>query len=220
MKNATLATFRFILLLIIIAGCAATSGGLKFLEPPKDENVMIIGNVIVENINQEFAFDDWGMSAQIIIIGKSLDGTMNHYTVNTDEKGYYCLPNVPSGQYAIKAVILPVIGEKPVKLVNDLISSDSKFYRMRHPEQPIEYTATWLPSKTEERIINFNIIWFGLRSASISDISSNSIGEILVVKSKTSLQGKRFYDKGFPYTREDPLTHFKKKFPEAAWWSL
>ena len=91
---------------------------------------------------------------------------------------------------------------------------------MRHPEQPIEYTATWLTSRAEERIINFNIIWFGLRAASISDISSNSIGEILVVKSKTSLQGKRFYDKGFPYTREDPLIHFKNKFPEAEWWNL
>ncbi len=220
MKNIIHVIIGFILLIIVIAGCAATSGGLKFLEPPEDENVMIIGNVVVENINQEFAFDDWGMSAQIIIIGRGIDGTMRHYTITTDNKGYYCLPNVPPGQYVLKAVILPIVGEKPIKLVNDLTSSDSKFYRMRHPEQPIEYTATWLPSRVDDRIINFNIIWFGLRAASISDISSKSIGETLVAKSKASLQGKRFYSKGFPYTREEPLTHFKKRFPDAGWWKL
>ena len=216
MKNIYRIIFCFCLSTII--QCANTSGGLKTLLPPDHDAAMLIGNVIIENINQEFAFDDWGMSSQIVIIGKTNDGMIKQYTVTTDAKGYYCLPNIPPGQYALKAVILPLVGEKPVKLINELTSSDLKFYRMRHPEQPIEYTAEWLPARTEDRIINLNIVWFGLRSSSIADISTVSIGEILVARSRTTLQEKRFYDKGFPYTREDPLTHFKKKFPTSEWW--
>lgn len=218
MKNIIQIIFCFSFFIVI--NCANTSGGLKLLEPPNDNSVMIIGNVIIENINQEFAFDDWGMSSQVVIIGKANDGSIKQYAVTTDAKGYYCLPNIPAGQYALKTVILPMAGEKPIKLVNALTSSDLKFYRMRHSEQSIEYTAEWLPTRTDDRIINLGIIWFGLRSASIADISTVSVGEILVARSKASLQGKRFYEKGFPYTREDPLAHFKIKFPNSEWWKF
>ncbi|UCE07615.1 MAG: carboxypeptidase regulatory-like domain-containing protein, partial [bacterium] len=186
----------------------------------QEDSIMIVGNVLIENINQEFAFDNWGMSAQVVIVGKSYDGALRRYTASTDNKGYYCLPNIPAGQYAIKAVILLEPGAKPIKLVNDLTTPDSKFYRMRHPERPIEYTAEWLPSKATSRIISLDIIWLGLRAAYISDLSSKSVGETLVVKSLGDLQNKRFYDKGYPYTREAPLTYFKKKFPYSDWWKL
>ncbi|MBN2411919.1 hypothetical protein JXQ31_09530 [candidate division KSB1 bacterium] len=209
-----------LLSVLILLGCAASSGGLKILEPPKENQIMIIGNIIVENINQEFAFDDWGQSIQVLIIGKTLDGVVNQYTVNSDSKGYYCLPNVPQGQYVIKAITLIQPGEKPIKLVNDLTSANSSFYRMRHPERPVVDSVTWLPAPTNDKIVNFNIIWFGLRAASISDLSGKSIGEILQAKSSADLTGKRFYDGGFPYTRETPEQYFKIKFPDSKWWTF
>ena len=147
MKKVVWVVSLFVLLLII--GCAGTTDGLKSLEEPNEKTVMIIGNVIIENIDQEFSWHNWDFSAKVVIVGKSDDGTMNHYTLDTDARGYYCLPNVPAGQYALKAVIIPVFGSMPVKLVNDLADYNLQFYRMRHPEQPIEYTAKWLPLKVE-----------------------------------------------------------------------
>ena len=210
----------FLFSLTVIIGCASSTGGLKFLEEPNDGNVVIIGNVIIENINQEFSFDNWDYGSDVVIVGKSADGTINNYTVTTDAFGYYCLQNVPAGSYALKAIIIPVPGGMPVKLVNDLSSRNSEFYRMRHSERPIEYTAKWLPPKTDGRIFNLGIVWLGLRTANVSDLSGDVIGIVVTSKFSEGLRTKRFYDGGYPYTREDPLVYFKKNFPDSGWWKL
>ncbi len=218
MKKIVRPVFLFSLLVII--GCAGSSRVLKFIEEPKEGNVVIIGNVIIENINQEFAFDNWEYGSEVVIVSKTPDGTINHYTVNADAEGYYCLPNVPAGPYAVKAVILPVIGAKPLKLVCDLTSPKLEFYRMRFSERPIEYTAEWLPTKEDGRIINLGIMWFGLRTAEVSDLSTKSIGRIATNKFSEDLKNKQFYDYGVSYNRENALTYFKKKFPDSGWWEL
>jgi len=200
--------------------CAGTSGGLTVLEEAEGNNVMIIGNVIIENIDQEFAFDNWDLSFEVGIIGRTADGTLNYYTVPADNRGYYCLPNVPPGQYALKAVILPVPGGRPLKIVNDLNTFDSEFYRMRYPERPIEKKAEWLPMKKSGRVINFGIKWFGLRTARIADMDINAIGKIMLMEFSESIRSRRMYDQGYPHSREDPLIHFKEKFPESGWWKL
>ena len=208
------------LCLLLVIGCASTSGGLKNLEEPKEDSVLILGDVLVENIDEDFSFKNWDYSFKVVVVGKSNDGTMNHYTVTTDARGYYCIPNVPAGQYALKAIILFVVGGMPIKLVNDLTDYNSKFYCMRHPEQPIEYTAQWLPAKVDGRIINFNIRWFGLRSAEVADMDVKARGKILLQKFSKSIQNKRFYDQGYIYSRQEPLTHFESKFPNSGWWNL
>ena len=219
MKKTAHMVFLFSFLVII--ECAGPTGGLKFLEEPNDGNVVIVGNVIIENINQEFSFDNWDYSSQVVIMGKTADGTLNNYTATTDPQGYYCLPNVPPGRYALKAVLLPIPGGTPLKLVNDLDSRDSEFYRMRHPEREIEYTANWLPPMIKGgRIINLGITWFGLRTAEVSDLSVKSIGIVVTRKFDEDLRAKRLYNIGYPYTRNEPLTYFKKKFPDSGWWKF
>jgi hypothetical protein len=106
----------------------------------------------------------------------------------------------------------------PIKLVNDLASRDSKFYRMRHPERPIEYTASWFPPKADGRIVNLKTVWLGLRTSIISDMEQKSIGDIMMSELSEDLKAMRFYDQGYPHTREAPLTYFKKKFPDSGWW--
>jgi hypothetical protein len=209
-----------VMFFLLITGCASTFYGIKVLQEPESDKTMIIGNVIIENINQEFGFDNWGLSAQVVIVGKNKDGTIMHHKVYTDNKGYYCIPNLQQGQYVLKAIILPIIGGRHVKIVNDRNSSMSEFYRMRHPEREIEYTASWFPMAADKKIRNYHIIWMGLRRAHIEGISEKSIGEVLVAQSKEGLKEKRFYENGYPYTRLDPLTYFKNKFPDSGWWKL
>ena len=57
-------------LMSLALSCAGSSGNLKVIEEPKEGTVMIIGNIIVENINQEFEFRNWGTSAQVVFVGK------------------------------------------------------------------------------------------------------------------------------------------------------
>jgi hypothetical protein len=207
-----------ILLIVILLGCAATSKSLTFLEEPQKDTCILIGNILIENINQEFAFENWGLQADLVFLRKDALDSIQPYKVTADRKGYYCLPNVPQGQYILKAVILPLAGEQPVILVNDWTSEISKYYRMRHPERSFEYEADWFPAMPQGKIINFNIIWFGLRTAHVSDLNQEAIGEILMVQSSKDLNGNRFYENGYPYSRLNPLTYFKNKFPESGWW--
>jgi len=206
-------------LLMAWVWCASSGLSLKSLEEPIPDTVLVVGNVIVENINQEFGFHNWDQGMEVVLIGKSDRGEMKHYVVNTNDQGYYCLPNVPNGQYALKAVILPMPGGKPVKLVNDLDGRNSTFYRMRHPEFPMEYNALWLPPKTAKgRVVDLNILWLGLRADQIQDLTTKSIGELFMAKLPDGIQSKRFYDSGYPFTREKPTAYFKNRFPNSGWW--
>ena len=218
MKKIVYVILLFSLSLVI--RCASTSGGLTVLDEPMEDNVMIIGNAVIENIDQEFAFDNWDLSFEVVVIGRVADGTLNQYTVPADNRGYYCLPNVPPGQYALKAVVLPVPGGRPLKIVNDLNTFDSEFYRMRYPERPIEKKAEWLPMKKRGRVINFGVKWFGLRTAQIEDMDINAIGKIILMEFSESIRSRRMYDQGYPHSRQDPLILFKEKFPESGWWKL
>ncbi len=218
MKRATMGTP--LLVLTALVWCAGSGQLFKFLEEPSANGIMVVGNVIVENVNQEFGFHNWDLGMEVVLIGKDDRGEMKHYVLNTNDQGYFCLPNAPSGQYALKAVVLPMPGGKPIKLVNDLEERNSAFYRMRHSELPIEYTAPWLPQKQKGRIVNLNILWLGLRADQIQDLSSKSVGEIFMAKVQESIQSKRFYDKGYPFTREDPVAYFKTRFPDSGWWKI
>lgn len=213
----TISLILFVYVLMNIS-CAGIMMELEAPDEPTDDGILIIGNVIVENVDQGLDFGNWNFPANVVIIGRSDDGVMNHYAVTTDSKGYFAHANAPPGKYAIKAVILPVFRSLPVKLVNPLESFTSEFYRMRHPEREIEYTADWLPGQQEGRIINFGITWMGLRAAVVENISEASIGKVIVEKSTEALKNRIFWTDGYVYTREKPLDYLKQKFPDSAWW--
>ncbi|MBN2410696.1 carboxypeptidase regulatory-like domain-containing protein [candidate division KSB1 bacterium] len=195
-------------------------GGLQSLEEPVEDNYLIVGNVIVENISQELSWQHWDSPFEVVLLGQCTDGTINHYTVTTDKQGYFCVPNVPEGQYALKAVILPLFGSLPLKIVNNLTSPDSKYNRMRHPEVPIEYTAEWFPVKPKGHIINFDVTWLGLREGDIQDYSTNTVGKVISKTISDGFTNKLFYERGYVFSREDPIIFIKKKFPNSLWWEL
>lgn len=217
-KNSISLFLSMLIPALLAMTCTSVMMELESPAEPVDDGILVIGNVIVENINQELDFENWDFPADVVIIGQSLDGEMNHYTVTTDSKGYFILPNVPPGAYAIKALILPLFGSQPVKLVSPLISVSPEFYRMRHPEEEIEYTATWLPNESDGRILNLDIMWLGLRVADVEDISRDRIGKILVGGSIDSCENRQFWTEGYVYTREKPQDYLMQKFPDSGWW--
>lgn len=222
-KSFWLSMFLCILIISTIAlgiGCSSSSRLVKEWQEPLEQKVLIIGNILVENINQGYGFENWGMPIQIVLLGKDEAGIVHKFETSTDEKGYFFIANVPHGQYLIKEIVLPVSGGWPVKIVNDWDSPNSRFYQVRHPEQPTDYVASWFPPKSNLRVIDFNIMWFGLRTAQISDISEKSVGEILFTQKKESLKSYRFYPDGTPYSRAEPHAFFQGKFPESEWWKL
>ncbi len=210
--------FVSILLIIFISGCATMSGGLKELPEPEPGNVMIVGTILLENIDQPFVFTYFDLPMKVVLLGKSEKGDVTHYIVTTDKDGYFCLPNVPQASYLLKAVIFQEPGKIPNIIANDWEYMDSKYYLMRHPERGVEYKADWFSPAQKSRIINMNIKWFGLKTALMQDKSIAAIGEVLVNEFDKNLKNERLRTNGHPYTREEPLTYFKNKFPGSGWW--
>jgi hypothetical protein len=200
-------------------GCAGSASSLATLPEPANDNVLVIGNVIVENINQGLQFETWDFPSQVVIIGKSsASDTLSHYTISTDDQGYFALENVPSGLYGIKAVIVPLFGSQPLKLVNPLDGPSSEYYRMLHPEQDIEYTAMYIPGKEKNGIVNLNINWLGLRSADVEGISGDKIGVVIRQISTEKIENKQFWTNGVSISRDEPLEYMMKQFPQSGWW--
>jgi hypothetical protein len=199
--------------------CAGSKSSLETLPEPVNDNVLVIGNVIVENIDQGMQFETWDFPCQVIIIGKGLaSDTLSNYNITTDDMGYFALENVPAGLYGIKAVIVPLFGSQPLKLVNPMESPNSEFYRMRHPEQDIEYEAMYMPGKPKNGVVNLNITWLGLRSAEVEGISGDKIGVVMRQIFTVKLENKQFWTNGVAISRDEPLEYMKKKFPQSGWW--
>jgi hypothetical protein len=204
---------------LISFNCTGSRSSLTNLTEPLNDRVLVIGNVIVENIDQGLQFDTWDFPCQVVIIGKTTySDTLSHYTISTDDEGYFALENVPDGIYGLKAVIVPLFGSQPLKLVNPLESPKSQFYRMRHPEQEIEYTALYIPGKEKNGIVNLNITWLGLRSAEVEGISGDKIGVVVRQISTEKIENKQFWTNGVSISRDKPLDYMKKKFPQSGWW--
>jgi hypothetical protein len=217
-KNSISLLYSMLIPALLAMTCTSVMMELESPEEPDEVGILIIGNVIVENINQELDFENWDFPTDVVIIGKSFEGVMNHYTVTTDSRGYFVLPNAPPGVYAIKAVILPLFGDQPVKLVSPLGAGSPEFYRMRHPEEEIDYTATRLPYQSDSRILNLDILWLGLRVADVEGMSRDRIGKILMQGSIESCEHRQFWTEGYVYSRENPLDYLKAKFPDSGWW--
>jgi hypothetical protein len=179
---------------------------------------MLMGDILVENMDRDLPFAEWNRTLKVVILGKESDGSIKHYTVETDRDGYYCLPNLPEGAYLLKAVIFQVPGERAQIIVNDFQSSATRYYLMRHPENGVSYTADWFPPASENRLINHNIIWFGLKRSRIADMSMTSIGEVLVTTHSETFKTKRLWRDGYQYSRQVPLQYFRNKFPDSGWW--
>jgi hypothetical protein len=120
--------------------------------------------------------------------------------------------------YGIKAVIVPLFGSQPLKLVNPMESPNSEYYRMRHPEREIEFTGMYMPGKEVNGIVDLNITWLGLRSAEVEGISGDKIGVVMRQVFTEKFENKQFWTNGVSISRDTPLDYMKKKFPQSSWW--
>jgi hypothetical protein len=206
------------LIIITLVGCAGLSGGLKVLPEPEQDSILLFGCILLENMDRELPFSYWDLPLNVVILGKGEDGKITHHETRTDVDGYYCFPNLPRGSYLLKAVYYQEPGQPENVILNEWEHVNSKYYTMRHPEQGFEYTAQWFPKPSETRIVDQKITWFGLRRASISDMSESAIGDVMVINTMEKLENKRLWGDGYLYTRVQPQEFFTSKFPQSTWW--
>lgn len=205
---------RYLILLfifgIIIFQVRCGGVGTAVLTGPVGDNILVIGGVLVENLTLDSygRYETVESGIDVVIVGKSEKNgkeEIKGYQIVTDKSGYFCLENVPEGEYVIKGIRVMLEDQSTVRITNDWYERRSIYYKLVRPEQIIDFNVTYFPKQVvEENILNLGIWYFGLEPGSIAhsiipEIENQKIGTEKV------------------HNRPSPLDHYKSIFPESAW---
>jgi len=146
------------LLLIIFFSCAGTLPSLK--EPEEGKN-LIIGSIIFENRGYQNRNDVYFDNIDVAIIG--------HYEENGKEKifgkwtrtnksGYFFIPNVPDGKYALKAIRVNMSGQAFLTIANEFRTMVDNYKTW--PSENIAFSGEYFDNQPKENIVNLKHNYF------------------------------------------------------------
>jgi len=201
---------------IILLSCGG-AGELTVLPEQINDNVVLIGGLLVENAGLGYDFETREESIEVLILVRAdtPDAQLKTYTVNTDREGYFILPNIPRGKYIIKGFSIPLAGKRPVRVINDWEMASSKYYMPRRQELPIPEEAAYLSPMSDDKVQNLGILVFQLLPSVIDTQGQKEINRTVIGRFE-SFKNKLFALQ-IPYSRQNPLDYYKAKYPTSGW---
>lgn len=145
--------------IIIYLYCSTT---VKMLPEPVENKNLIIGSLIFDIDGYEDNFITIQGNIEMVIIGKYVkDNDIKNFMqwTTTDENGYFYIPNVPDGEYAIKGFRTHLIGLGNLTIENELIDPQRNYFEIK-AQDIISSSGELFDTRSYQRIINFkhNII--------------------------------------------------------------
>jgi hypothetical protein len=164
-RKYLLAAFLF----IIIFGACITSR--KMLPEPIENRKLLIGSLIFDIDGYEDNFTTIRHNIEVAIVGRFVkDGNLQNFgrwTV-TDENGYFFIPNIPDGEYAIKGFRTHLIGIGNIVIENELIDPERNYFELKD-QDVISFTGHIFDTRPNHRIINFKHNIFTFHRSGIID---------------------------------------------------
>lgn len=158
----------FLLILIFSLNCGTSIQTIP--EPLQDQN-LVIGSIIFDIDGYEENFTTLYRNIEIAIVGRYVkDGMFRDFGrwTTTDENGYFFIPNVPDGEYAIKGFRAYLIGLGDLTIENELIDPQYNYYEL-DAENTLSFGAELFDTRSNQRIINFKHNYFKLYRSKIID---------------------------------------------------
>jgi hypothetical protein len=154
MKKILILSFTVFLVL----GCAAT---LPKMEEPAEGKNLIIGSVIFENNGYQDRNDVYFDNIEVAIIGIYKDNGKEKIFgkwIRTDKNGYFFIPNVPDGRYALKGLRINMSGQAFLTIVNEFrtLVDNYKIW----PTENITFSGEYFNTKPQNRIVNLKHNYF------------------------------------------------------------
>lgn len=172
--------FLFILILIFIVSLSCGTS-IQTLPEPIQDNSLIIGSIIFDIDGLENNFTTLYRNIDVAIVGRYIkDGMMHHFGswTTTDDNGYFFIPNVPDGEYAIKGFRAYLIGLGELTIENELIDPQYNYFEL-DPDNSIAFGAELFDTRSNQRIINFKHNYFKLhRSKMITFMRYDRIDDL------------------------------------------
>ena len=131
--------YAFLLSLgIVILSCSFA--GRTLPEPKNDKNIVVIGSIAIDLFEYRGMTKTFRSGVKVILAGRHKEGEKvvhKDYWVNTDERGYFFLPNVPEGDYALRGFRFQTVGSDFfLTAINPLRTENEKYVISRAAKIP------------------------------------------------------------------------------------
>jgi len=191
-----------LLSVLFILNCAGTSISMK--EPVEGQN-LIIGSIVFENNGYNNRTDVYFENLEVAIMGyykKNGKEKIFGKWLYTDENGYFVIPNVPDGKYAVKAIRVNMSGQAYITIANEFRTMVDN-YKLS-PEN-IAFSGTYFDTRPTERIVNLKHNYF-----TIFPNSEIRYGSYDMIAEFTASNGQAI-------ARPLIFKYFIEKYPESGW---
>jgi len=187
---------------LFILNCAGTTSMMK--EPIEGKN-LIIGSIIFENNGKNNRNEVFFDNLEVAIMGYYEENAKEKVFgkwIYTDENGYFFIPNVPAGRYAVKAIRVNMSGQSFITVANEFRTMVDN-YKLS-PEN-IAFSGTYFDTRPTERIVNLKHNYF-----TIFPNSEIRYGSYDMIAEFTASNGEKI-------SRPLIFKYFIEKYPETGW---
>jgi len=189
---------------MICLSCASTTA---FIPAPEEGKCILIGSIILEIDGYKNQYMTVMSDIEVAIVGRYYkDGrekSFGSWTV-TDENGYFCIPNVPPGDYAIRGIQYNHIGTGDLQIINELLDPERDYYELNRSET-ISLVGLRFDVPSFQNVINMK--------HNILHIYGN---ELIDDKRLQEVNGHRSVD-GFRITQPSVPLYFIDKLQGSGW---
>jgi len=142
------------------------------LDEPLEDNCILIGCLIFDINGYQGNFSTNKEQIEVALIGRVLENGKENvagFWAETDENGYFCLTNVPPGEYAIKGFRTRLFGIGELNIANELISPQRNYFELLD-RSTIPLTGNLFDTKANNRVVNFKYNLFTLFAEGIIEL--------------------------------------------------
>jgi len=194
----------FALIVMFFLSCAGGLTGLKEPEPGKN---LLIGSIVFENKGYQNRNEVFVDGIEVAIIGYYEENGKEKLFgkwLFTDKDGYFFIPNVPDGVYALKAIRVNMSGRSYLTIAKDYKTGVDNFQIQGNPE--VAFSGTHFDIKQSNRIISLKNNYFTIHTN--REIHHGAYDKIDEFKAST----------GDFLSRPFIFKYFMGKYPESSWY--
>ncbi len=192
-------------LIFLLLTCSSGIQGLK--EPSSNKTMLIVGRVIVEDKSYSDRHGLYKSGIDVAVVGKTKSGKDIGSWTTTDENGYFCISNVPMGEYALKGARLS-IGRGDLVIIENRLSSPSDPYLLTYNTELI-FNGNYFQFAPVGRIQSLQHTIFTL------DYSNHSVKQVRYLTTNKLVDIKLY--NGEVLNAGPVEEYFIQKYPESAW---
>lgn len=206
MKKIQLNKLNFYILFSICLIMLACAGSIPTLKEPVEGKNLLIGSIIFENSGFKNLNEVYTDNLEVAIIGictKNGEEKIFGKWISTDKDGYFFIPNVPDGKYALKSLRVNLSGQAYLTIANEFRTTVDN-YRI-WPTENVTFSGTFFDIRPNEKIINLKHNYFTLFEN--QEIRYGSYDKIADFKASN----------GEMISRPMIFSYFIEQYPESGW---